>query len=555
MLWWRGTLLGVYGGRAMTLRPISRRRLAALLVGLFIVLIAAAVPASAHALLVATNPGIGSQLEVPPTQVTLTFDEGVVASDRSIVVTAGGQRLDTGAPTHPGGAGTEISVQLKPGPTDASYAVLWRVGSADGHAVDGSFSFGVGRPAGPAPSLSAVAGSGAVAGVDDIAQAVAYLALTVALGAAFTVGTLWPAATRLARVRTLIAGGWVAEVFATLVLLVLRGPVTAGTGITTVGSADTFHTTVDTRSGRLLIVRLVVLGLLLPALRRLLGRGEGSAFDLALLGILLIVSFPLGDHAGTGSDVPLAVSLGALHVLAAVVWLGGLAVLALVLLKPDAAPLDLGRWSKVAAGCVAVIVATGAIASLREVGSWAALVHTGYGVTLLVKIALLVLLLVVADFSRRGVRRGQTLSLRRGVAIEAGLGVLILAVTAVLVGAQPARDSYAAPLTLRVPLTDAASAPMGVGLVRFDRTRLGSETLTVTLLDRSGQPVTAGSLGGVLSDIDTSDNPLRFPFLAAGPAGAVASVELPETGRWTLSLDVRGLPGGDLAGSAQFRVT
>ena len=534
---------------------VTRRRLAVALTGLFVALIAAALPASAHALLVATNPGIGSEVETPPTQVTLTFDESVVLSDRSIVVTAGGQRLDTGMPTHPGGDGTQASVALRPGPADASYDVLWRVGSADGHAVDGTFTFGVGRSAGPAPSLSTVAGSRAVSGADDAAQAVAYLALTVALGAAFTVGTLWPGATRLARVRTLIAGGWGAEVVATVVLLALRGPVTAGTGLTTVISADSLNTTVSTRSGRLLLARLVVLVLLLPALRRLLGRGEGSAIDLALLGILLVVSFPLGDHAGTGTDVPLAVALGALHVLAAVVWLGGLAVLSLALLRADADPPDLTRWSRVAAGCVAVIVVTGTIAALREVGSWAALVHTGYGITLLIKIGVLLLLLVVADFSRRGVRRGATLSLRRGVALETGLGVVILAVTAVLVGAQPARDSYTAPLTLRLRLTDERSVAHGVARVDFDRTRLGSEQITVTLFDSAGRPVSADLVDGVLSDVDHEDDPLRFPFVAAGSGRVIASVELPETGRWTFSLDVRGLPVGDLAGSASYQVS
>lgn len=574
--------------RRIAREPSIRRALAGIAVVLFLAAVAAATPASAHALLVATSPGIGSQLETPPTRVTLTFDEAVVASSRSIVVTAGGERLDTGPATHPGGGGDVLSVSLRAGPADASYGVLWRVGSADGHAVDGSFSFGVGRPAGPAPSRGTVAGSRAVTGADDVAQAVAYLALAAAMGAALTVGALWPGATRLPRVRTLIGGGWGAAVLATVVLLALRGPVTAGTGLTTIVSADSLDTTIDTRSGRLLLARLIVLLLLLPALRRLLGRGRGSAVDVGLLGLLLVVSFPLGDHAGTGSHVVLAVTLGALHVTAAVVWLGGLSVLALTLLRPEAdllgtaavaaradtaavaarpgtaasgeAGIELTRWSRVASVCVAVIVGTGVLASVREVGSWAALVHTGYGATLLAKIAVLLVMLAVAELSRREVGRGATRMLRRTVGMETVLGVIVVGLTAALVGTQPARDAYAAPISLRVLLTDSQARPRATGVVQVDRTRLGSEQITLTLLAADGRPVRPGRTGqvqidGVLSDANHEDDPLRFPFLSAGQGRAVADAELPEIGPWTLSLDVRGLPSGDLAGSAPYRVS
>ena len=473
--------------------------------------------------------------------MSLQFDQGVIASSRSIVVTANGVRLDNGQPQHPSGDSTTLTVALSPGPARASYDVVWRVGSADGHAIDGAFSFGVGEPAGPAPSTSTVAGSSVVAALDEVAEALAYAGLVLAVGSALTVGALWPTAASSSRVRSLIAGGWAVEVLATIALLALRGPVTAGTGVTQVFSG--FTTTLDSRSGRLLLLRLVVLILMLPALRRLLGRGSGATVDLGVLGLIAIVSFPLGDHAGTGPGAPLAVTLGTFHVLAATLWLGGLAVLLCVRDVP------LARWSHLASACVLTLIVTGVAASYHQVGSWAAF-QTHYGTVLIVKMAVVVGFLGVANIARRVVTAGREPS-RKGIAVEAIFGAVTLGITAVLVAAQPAREAYPAPTVLRFPVTGASTLS---AVVHIDRTRVGPETLTLSLTDARGNPF-AGTVDGVLADRNYEDDPVRFPFVAGNPGHSTASVELPEVGSWQLALEITGTATGDYAGQATYIVS
>src|SRR5207244_11231750 len=113
--------------------------------------------------------------------------------------------------------------------------------------------------------------------------------------------------------------------------------------------------------------------------------------------------------AGEPASLP-AVAADALHVLAGGVWIGGLAPLARLLRvasRPegaDARPfavLTARRFSALALGAVAVIVATGAWNAWVEIGDVAGLVGTRYGRLLLLKLALLVPIVALGAFNRR----------------------------------------------------------------------------------------------------------------------------------------------------------
>ncbi len=101
-------------------------------------------------------------------------------------------------------------------------------------------------------------------------------------------------------------------------------------------------------------------------------------------------------------------ALDVFHLGAVAVWFGGLAVLAALLtpsLRPEDRPDDVRRvsskFSTYAFGAVIVVVATGVVQSLRQVGSFYALFNTVYGVTLLVKIGFVVVLIALGAVSRR----------------------------------------------------------------------------------------------------------------------------------------------------------
>ena len=145
------------------MRRLVRRlaALASLLTVIGVTLLALAAPAAAHASLQQSTPLPGSQVAQAPTRVTLAFSEAVGFNARSITVTDGaGRRVDRGAPHTIDGSAATVGIDLAAGLTRGSYTVVWRVVSAYSHPVAGTFSFGVGMPAG---SVGAAAESDSLA--------------------------------------------------------------------------------------------------------------------------------------------------------------------------------------------------------------------------------------------------------------------------------------------------------------------------------------------------------------------------------------------------------
>jgi methionine-rich copper-binding protein CopC len=140
------------------------RRLAALTlaISLLVAAMVGAGVASAHATRVATDPVENTELTASPQKVSATFNEALQPQFAAMtVVGPDGNLWSTGDP-HVDGA--VVSVGVRPlGPTGA-YTVNYRVTSADGHVVSGSWSFkltvaGTGTP-GPSASASNSSGDG-----------------------------------------------------------------------------------------------------------------------------------------------------------------------------------------------------------------------------------------------------------------------------------------------------------------------------------------------------------------------------------------------------------
>ena len=125
-----------------------------LILGLVIAALAGAGVASAHAVRVATDPVENAELSQAPQKVSATFNEKLQPQFAAMtVVGPDGNLWSTGDP-HVDGA--VISVGVMPlGPT-GTYTVNYRVTSADGHVVSGSWSFRltVASTGTPGPSAS-----------------------------------------------------------------------------------------------------------------------------------------------------------------------------------------------------------------------------------------------------------------------------------------------------------------------------------------------------------------------------------------------------------------
>ena len=112
--------------------------------------------ASAHATRVSCQPADNAVLTAGPDRVSATFNEQLQTTFAAMaVVGPDGNLWSTGQPTVQGAV---VSVGLRPLGPAGSYTVNYRVTSADGHVVSGSWSFrltvaGTGTP-GPAPAAT-----------------------------------------------------------------------------------------------------------------------------------------------------------------------------------------------------------------------------------------------------------------------------------------------------------------------------------------------------------------------------------------------------------------
>ena len=114
-------------------------------------LVIGASPASAHNVLKSTNPTDGKKIARPPSSVVLTFDEPAIALGTKLVITGPEGPVQMGKPSL---VDNTVTQDLQPGSPAGAYTVDWRVTSADGHPISGSFTFTAEAAAAGVPSAA-----------------------------------------------------------------------------------------------------------------------------------------------------------------------------------------------------------------------------------------------------------------------------------------------------------------------------------------------------------------------------------------------------------------
>lgn len=488
--------------------------------GIALVLVTAR-PAVPHAILASSDPADGARLTESPGRILLRFTEApelslsvVTLLDRS------GAPVETTGLTVVPGQPTVLSSSV-PDLETGVYTMTWRVVSkVDGHPSGGTLAFGVGVSPLEVPRIRAPEAETPEASPLEMAGR-----LVLFIGLGLLVGAVWIGALAFARtpppVRRLAAWAWTGAAIglAALALAQQRG---AGVG---------FGEFLPTTPGRALLYRggaiaLAGTGLLAatawPGSRRPALLGAGAAAAAAML------AHVTAGHAAARGDLAWAkVAAQWIHFVAAAVWLGGLAALLLgVRGKEDATKAGaVRRFSAVAGVALAAVAITGVVRSVNEVGSWGALISTGYGRLVLTKATLILGLAALGAVNRyRNVPQAAS-SLRR--LRKVSRGELVLAVGAV--GAAAALATLVPPA--QVPAQ--ARAPAAITAVGSDfatsvRARLevdpglpGPNRFVLRLMDYdSGEPVGAQRVS------------LGFSFVG-GLEPAESTLELRPAGRGT----------------------
>ena len=380
-------------------------------------------PASAHATLVSTDPGSGQVVDSPPKAITLTFNESVQILPSAIrLYDSRGERVDVGQAEHPDGTSDEVRSTV-PRLKNGTYVVTWRVVSSDAHPIRASFVFTVGSGVPPSQLdnlvnrlLDEQGGSTATGVAYGITRGVVFGGLTLLIGGAAFLVMVWPSGRDSERARGIVWAAWGLTAVSTFLAIGLEGAYTDALPLGDAFTPSVIGDVLDTRYGRVMLLRLVLLLLAIPLLRLLLQRRPSAEYPLprwwapvaGAVGLGLLVTPGLSGHASTGRWVALAIPTDIVHLAGVALWLGGLVLLALAVLPRSSVEElrdVLPRYSRQAFWCIVLIVVSGGLQAWRQIGSLSELRDTDYGRILVVKLLVFGGLVIVAAFSREIVNR------------------------------------------------------------------------------------------------------------------------------------------------------
>jgi copper transport protein len=528
-----------------------RRVAAALLLSLLAALGTLALtgsPASAHATLVRTSPAQGSIVATAPAQVLVTFSEHVTPVAGKIkVISPESKNIVQGQPTV---SGSVLRIPVRTDVPRGTYLVSYRVISADSHPVGAGFTYSVGAPSstGTATGDAGRTDRAVAIGV-SVAKYLGYAGLILIAGPALMLFALWPH--RLARTgptRLAYAGIGLAGL-ATVLELLLQVPYSSGGGLFETSA----HDLAGVLGSRYGVLHLIRLGVLLAA-ALLLGphlAGQGGTARRSLLislGVVGVATWGMSGHPGASTAPALTVISDVAHLSAAAIWLGGLVILLGYLLREGTTKelaAILPVWSNWATMAVAVLVLAGTAQALVEIGNVRSLLHTTYGLLVLVKAGMLALVLVVAAFSRRLAARRpeqQTVGrLRRTVLAEVVGAVVILGLASALVQTPPARSASA------TAAAQQASGPFSVTLsndlyqlqIDIVPAKTGDNELHLFAYTPQGGPLKVVEWKGTAALPAQNVEPIGIAMLPLTDSHATGQVALPSAGNWQFSFTLR----------------
>ena len=522
---------------------------AGLLLGLFGVLLAAT-PASAHAALVATDPGNGTIVPDAPNKVTLTFSESVqLISGKIQVLAPDNSRADQGEPTV---NGNTVTIPLRSGGGRGTYLVSFRVISADSHPVGGSITYSVGAASTPpSAAVNDTKVDPVVRALIPVGKYLGYAGLVLLVGPALVLALLWPHRLSRRGPSRVIWSGMGLVTVSTLMAIWLQVPYTLGTKLFDVRIGD-LRDVLGSTFGAVMLVRLGVLCAAAFLLRPLLrGPGSESKTDLALLGVLgvaALATWPLTGHPTASPVAGVSVVIDAIHLAAMSVWLGGLVMLVGFLLRQAnerelAAILPI--WSRWAATAVSALILAGVVQALIEVSTLDGLVNSTYGRLILVKVALAACVLGMAWYSRRIVKSRtageKPRGLRRLVGVELAITAVVLGVTAALVQIAPPRTAEAASTgnnTTSTVSQTLTSSTMAMQVDIFPAT-VGNNSIHLYAYTPDNKPLTVVEWTGTAALPAKGIEPISIPLLRITDFHAVGDIALPQAGQWTFKFTAR----------------
>lgn len=513
-------------------------RFAAPLRLLFVALLLALAPmqaAWAHAQLLSSTPAENALLDSAPLAVHLQFNEPVSPLATKLIGPDGRASDLTGATI----GGENLTITL-PGEIASGTQVLsWRVVSTDGHPIGGTLIFSVGEITGAA--AVDVTSDRMVSALLWLTRALLYICLFGGIGGALF-AVVAPAPPLARRLSLGLSG---AGFFLVPASLGLQGLDALGLPAAAFFDGHVWSTALSTSYRS----TAMVLGLaFMFAIAATAVTGSLVVWLGVPAGLSAALALALSGHASAAAPQWLTRPAVFMHIGGIMFWIGALVPL-LLLLRQETARADqaLRRFSRAIPFAVAVLVLSGLILALVQMGPPGAAWLTPYGFILAAKLALLVALFGLALWNRVGLtgpalngEQSARLHLRRSIAVEMALVLVILGLVAGWRFTPP-------PRALAETAEIAAAEPVMEHLVDGDTMvmltitpgKAGPVEIELFVGDLTHAPKQAQSVSLILAAPELGIEAIKREAVPDAGVWRVSDLTIPLAGVWAVEVEVR----------------
>lgn len=450
--------------------------------------------AFAHAYIVKSTPAENQELKKAPAEIKIEFNEAIQNGFHSITVrNSSGERVDSGKTEIDPQNAKIMTVKLKPKLKDDIYSAEWRAVSADGHPVSGTIPFSIGNIQGGLPKDQQNQASGLPAADTVMERVLLYTGFSLFMGAALLQLVWhrpengWPGDKRR-RLKRIKNAALILTGAAIIIQLPLQTKANAGVSWSGAFQPSLLQETLlNTTGGMLWLINIAIIAVLVFCSNR---KGLKSAIlSLFLFAGLLFVK-SLDGHAASTSAGYMTIVMNFIHLNAASIWTGGLAMFVLFFgkdwLKPDKSVIweTIRRFSPWALASAGLLIFSGLFNSFFIVHTLDNLLGTAYGKALLVKAALVLFMIGLGAFHYFRFRKAPKQQGGRSLKAEWAVGLLILLTTAVFT------NLPSPPAPLPQPFSETKQLTEGNTLsLRISPNMPGSNAFEVTVRNRKGDVV------------------------------------------------------------------
>lgn len=430
-------------------------------------------PAHADAVVaVSSSPADGSVVATSPPSISVTFNQNIGSAAKAVIACNGNPAPQSAARVSADLRSLVVDMTATPLPR-GQCQVLWQVqGLAAAGTSSGSFSFKVAQdtiatvaaaatstatttaPGAPAAAnatpdaAASVAEAPNVGGPLGLARLLSSLTIAALFGALVLITVAWPEGVEYILTIRYLRYAWLLAVASTALMVICLTAQATGKSFTASMSPTSWLKLTDARpAGIAALARLM----LVAAAGWVAVRPErviDPATQLPALALPGLAVATMGFSRSGGDIALVGYAAGVTHALAMAVWIGGLLLLARVVLAgpgEDDLVHAVRGFSRLAAPALLITVATGAIQLYRLDSGH--LFDTTHGRLMLLKMvpvfAMVFVGVATRQFIRARVARAEVMTapmagrLRRAIGMEAAFGVAVLAITAWMLASPP----------------------------------------------------------------------------------------------------------------------